>query len=58
MKRANRTELRMSKHIRGLSWDRFSIVVPTEEAEAIKKEYEKQGYVAREGFSYSKKYKY
>lgn len=57
MKRANRTKLRMSKHIRGLSWDRFEMVVPTEEAKAIKKDYEQKGYTVHSIFSYSKNYK-
>lgn len=57
MKRANRTELHMLKHIRGLSWDRFKMVVPTEEMEAIKKDYENRGYKVHVGFSYPKNYK-
>lgn len=57
MKRANRTELHMSKHIRGLSWDRFKMVVPTEEADGVKKEYESKGYKVTVGFSYPKNYK-
>lgn len=57
MKRANRTELRMSKHIRGLSWDRFKMIVPTEEADSVKKEYESRGYKVHVGFSFPKNYK-
>lgn len=57
MKRANRTELRMSKHIRGLSWDRFRMIVPTEDAESVKKEYESRGYRVLVDVSYPKNFK-
>ena len=57
MKKANRTELRMLKHIRGLSWDVFRMMVPTEDVEGVKKEYESRGYRVLVGVSYPKKFK-
>ena len=57
MKRANRTWLHISKKIREKIFDRFTVVVKTEEKDLVKKEYESQGYKVFEGTSYSKDYK-
>ena len=57
MKRANRTWLHVSKKIREKIFDRFTVVVKTEEKDLVKKEYENQGYGVSEGTSYSKDYK-